>query len=729
MGVTRVVGSRGPGGLTPRLLLALVLRVSDPICYTDRRTFSTDGRRLAPVAGVAPLIGMVLRTLDPEQTEVVDAPLGAVRVIAGAGSGKTTAVTARIAQLVRSRAVAPAEILAVTHSTAAAGELHERLVSLGVGGVATRTFHSAAARQLRSLWHLTGRPAELKILEGRGRVIADASRRVAGVSGGDVVADLGAEISWAKVSGVSPDGYARAAAAARRTPPLSPSQVADVFMTYEATKERSGNADFDDLLLWCTDLIESNDEAAAEVRGRFGVFFVDEFQDTDPAQARLLAAWAGTSDRVCVVGDPRQAIYGFKGADPSLLARFDQMFRACTTVHLVRNYRSTPQVCQFANQLITSSTSDGLVAVAPDGPPVEVCESPDEAAEERRIVAKVAELAAFGVALSDIAVLFRYRASSARFEAAFADAGIPAGPVDDESFFSRPEVREPLRDFGRLARQRPDAPGVVMLRDTLGRHGWDRDHPPAGVGAARARWEAQSALIALVERIPNVETLAASWLLADLQERAKAGHSAAAERVALVTAHAAKGKEWSAVFVAGVTEGAFPSYHAKTPAEVASERRLLYVAVTRARRHLFVSYATSRDGRAQRPSRFLSPPTSTSASTSRSPLDELGAAGRRPDGTGCSACRARLVGLAARRLGVCSPGCLSGDDRALFDQVVAWRDRVAERVGDAPSRVLSDAGVFATVAAKPRSLSEFSALRGVSAAAKSHAGEVLELIV
>ena len=573
----------------------------------------------------------VLAGLDEQQTAAVVAPPGPVRIMAGAGTGKTRTITHRIAYQHLTGDVPAHVVLAVTHSSKAAGEMRDRLARLGVGGVQARTFHAAALRQLRYFWRATGLPGDGPVLvdaDGPGaqyRYLRGALGAVLRTPARDVdasmVTDLSTELTWAAARDLTPEEYEAHAEAAGRKPGMRLSTVAGAMRRYTTAKRAAGVLDFADLLATCARLLEDDDDVAATVRRQYAAFVVDEYQDTDPAQQRLLDAWLGTRDTLAVVGDARQAVYAFKGADTSLLRDFTVRFPHAVTVDLVQDYRSTTQVVDVANRLMAGrpeAAGPALVGVLGDGPTAQVVRADDEDDEDARIVATVRRWLAAGVPPEEIAVLHRFNAQAVALTAALRDAGIAVVAADGQAYFDRREVAHVLALLRRHAAAAPDEDAAEVLDQVLARVGHDADAPPDGTGAARERWDALEALRSLVASLPPAGTVRA--LSADLDRRAAEDHAPPGRgAVTVSTIHKAKGLEWEACVVARMTEGSLPSVYATTPAEIAEERRLAYVAVTRARRHLVATWAAARrGGRANTPSPYLGAFTAPRAGASRS---------------------------------------------------------------------------------------------------------------
>ncbi|MGW5122282.1 ATP-dependent helicase, partial [Streptomyces noursei] len=563
----------------------------------------------------------VLQGLDPEQREVATALHGPVCVLAGAGTGKTRAITHRIAYGVQAGILQPASVLAVTFTARAAGEMRGRLRQLGAAGVQARTFHSAALRQLQFFWPRAVGGELPRLLDRKGPLIAEAAARCRLRLDRNELRDVTGEIEWSKVTQTVPADYPAAAAKAGREAPRDPAEIGQIYATYEQLKRDRGTIDFEDVLLLTVGVLQDRHDIAEQVRSQYQHFVVDEYQDVSPLQQRLLELWLGDRDTLCVVGDASQTIYSFTGATPDHLLDFRSRHPHATVVKLVRDYRSTPQVVHLANGLLSRARGRAaehrleLVSQRePDTEPV-FTEYGDEPAEAEGTARRIRDLIAAGVPASEIAVLFRINAQSEVYEQALADADVPYQLRGAERFFERPEVREAgvkLRGAARFGGNDTLLAGAADLpsevRAVLSDTGWT-DRPPAGSGAARDRWESLAALVRLAEDFARARPAATlADLVAELDERAAAQHAPTVEGVTLASLHAAKGLEWDAVFLVGLTEGMLPLHHARTDEQVEEERRLLYVGITRARRHLALSWSLARSpgGRAVRSaSRFL----------------------------------------------------------------------------------------------------------------------------
>ncbi|MDP9408568.1 MAG: ATP-dependent helicase, partial [Actinomycetota bacterium] len=578
-----------------------------------------------PLASGATGPERVLAGLDPEQRAAVLAARGPVCILAGAGTGKTRTITHRIAHGVLTGQVPAGQLLAVTFTARAAGELRGRLRALGVGAggaggdvpVQARTFHAAALRQLGYFHPRVVGGALPELVDSKVRLVATAAARCRLSVDRTAVRDLASEVEWAKATLVVPEAYAAAATAAGRETPRPSEEVARVYAAYEEVKRAQGVLDFDDLLLLTAAMIEQHRDVADELRARYRHFVVDEYQDVNPLQQRLLDAWLGGRDDLCVVGDAQQTIYSFTGASPSYLLGFSRRYPGATVVRLVRDYRSTPQVVGLANGVLATARRASrdvharleLVAQRPDGPDPVFAEYDDEPAEAAGVAKRAAALLAAGVPASEIAVLYRVNAQSEAYEKALADAGVPYVVRGGERFFDRPEVRQAVLLLRGAARS-ADVPAdlVEAAVEALTAAGWTPGSPPAG-GAALERWQSLAALAALAEDVAAAQPgVGLEALVREVDERAAAQHAPTVEGVTLASLHAAKGLEWDAVFLVGLVDGTLPLVHAATDEQVEEERRLLYVGVTRAREHLHASWALARQPggqRRRRPSRFL----------------------------------------------------------------------------------------------------------------------------
>ncbi|TKT02648.1 ATP-dependent DNA helicase UvrD2 [Streptomyces lasalocidi] len=748
-------GTPVPGG--PRrahVTSAASVRQSVPACGQPARpsptTWQHGGVTAATHSSLFPQVpdsaDAVLEGLDPEQREVATSLHGPVCVLAGAGTGKTRAITHRIAYGVRAGILQPSSVLAVTFTARAAGEMRGRLRQLGAQGVQARTFHSAALRQLQYFWPKAIGGSLPRLIDRKVQLVADAAAACRIRLDRGELRDVTAEIEWSKVTQTVPADYPRAAAQAGRETPRDPAEIAQLYSAYEDLKRDRAVIDFEDVLLLTVAVLQDRQDIAEQVRSQYQHFVVDEYQDVSPLQQRLLELWLGDRDTLCVVGDASQTIYSFTGATPDHLLDFRTRHPGATVVKLVRDYRSTPQVVHLANGLLAQARGRAadhrleLVSQRSPGPEPVYAEYADEPAEAEGAARRIRDLLDSGVPASEIAVLFRTNGQSETYEQALADAGIPYQLRGAERFFDRPEVRKAgiaLRGAARFGGNDSALEDAVDLpsqvRAVLSGEGWT-PQPPAGSGAVRERWESLAALVNLAQDFAAAKPDATlADLVAELDERAGAQHAPTVQGVTLASLHSAKGLEWDAVFLVGVAEGMMPITYARTDEQIEEERRLLYVGVTRARERLHVSWALSRapGGRPnRRPSRFLDglrPGSGTAAG--RSPAGAGGGIERGPAGTPtasapavprrtqraparCRVCGRTLTDAGELKLLRCED-CPSDMDEGLYERLRSWRAVQARRSGQPAFCVFTDKTLMAIAETVPEEPGELARIPGV----------------
>jgi DNA helicase-2/ATP-dependent DNA helicase PcrA len=595
--------------------------------------------------------------LNAEQRHAVDMVRGPVCILAGAGSGKTTTITRRIANQVVSGAFDPTQIMAVTFTDKAGEELRKRLAALGVTRVRAGTFHSAAYRQLR---HFA--PDGLgRVLPSKALLLRQIGNRLPGAFRFRPAADLASEIEWAKNRRVGVAGYREAAAG--REPPIPADLMARVYRDYERRKEADGLLDFEDLLERAVQLFERDAAAAAAFREQYRAFTVDEYQDVNLLQQRLLELWLGDRDDLCVVGDDYQSIYAFTGAGPEHLLGMTRRFPHAEVVRLEENYRSTPQVLALANRLVPrlGGAEKVLRATRADGPEPVVRRFPSPAEEGAAIVAAIR---AADAPLEEVAILCRTNARLTDFEELLHEASLP---FQGSSLLARDAARRLLRRLERAPRGRAsDAVRAAALDD-----GW-LEHVPDRLGEREL--VRQTDLARLVSLAAAFDGDVASFV-ADLRRRFDPGGESS-RGVHLLTLHRAKGLEFDAVFLPRLEEKELPSRQARTPDEIDEERRLLYVGMTRAKRGLWLSWSGT-------PSRFLAELGARSEPT-RGPADRSGRSTRTWTPAG--------------------------------ERLRAWRLERAREDGVPPYVIFHDSVLHAIADAAPRSLGELALVAGVGPA-------------
>jgi len=527
---------------------------------------------------VAQLAEEILAALDTEQRAVATAVRGPVCVIAGAGTGKTRAITHRLAYAVDIGVVDPQRILALTFTARAAGEMRTRLRALGVPNVAARTFHAAALKQLMYFWpHVLGGrfPSLLTTKTGfLGEAINRAN--VSATKSNSVLRDVAGEIEWAKVIGLAPDEYIKAVDDYARPIRVSnnkvdATQIAKVYEAYESLKKQERAIDFEDVLLLTVGMLEEERDVRDRVRDQYRYFTVDEYQDVSPLQQRLLDLWLGKRDDICVVGDPAQTIYSFAGATPAFLLNFTNKYPGAEVIRLTSGYRSTPEIINTANTILRSaSLGHELDAINEHGEKPEAQGFKTEKEEIDALVNLIQKDLTNGIHGYEIAILARTNSQLESFEAALNAAGIENQIRNAERFFNRTEVREILKAI-RSASVLSEGDWLADLRDAM---------KPFGES------EYVRAFMQLARELETEGLTSLRGFLRELEDRAEQNNPPTLPGVALATLHAAKGLEWKKVYLAGVSADILP--WGSQPAE--EERRLFYVGVTRAQQSLVISY-------------------------------------------------------------------------------------------------------------------------------------------
>ncbi|CAN2178149.1 UvrD Superfamily I DNA and RNA helicases [Candidatus Nanopelagicaceae bacterium] len=547
--------------------------------------------------------GKILEALDDDQRAVALATRGPVCVIAGAGTGKTRAITHRIAYAAAIGTMDPQKVLALTFTARAAGEMRARLRTLGVPTVAARTVHSAALKQLLFFWPTVfgGRAPDL--ITSKGSFITEAIRRadlssVISTHNRDLMRDIATEIEWAKVSQVSPEDFIDEISKRLIKPRVNPEQLVQLYTAYESIKKQELAIDFEDVLLLTSAMLEEERDVRERVQDQYRYFTVDEYQDISPVQQRLINAWLGTRSDICVVGDPAQTIYSFAGATPVFLNTFTQRFPEAQVIRLSTGYRSTPEITFAANSILRAGTmGQELVAFNNHGSKPSVQGFKDEQSEIAGILAEITSLLSGGVQPQEIAVLARTNAQLSAVERAMNREGIPYQVRNTERFFDRTDVR----DFLKQVRQASVIPA----------EGSDWIDELRSIAQPFLTGESIDGIAALLhlgrelDESPNFAPKTLRGYLREVEDRVQQNNPPTMPVITLATLHAAKGLEWERVYLIGASEGILPltnSGTTLTDAVIAEERRLFYVGMTRAKADLHITYRAE-------PSRFLAEST------------------------------------------------------------------------------------------------------------------------
>ncbi len=525
----------------------------------------------------------ILAALDDEQRKVALATRGPVCVIAGAGTGKTRAITHRIAYASAIGVMEPQRVLAITFTARAAGEMRSRLRNLGFPGVNARTIHSAALKQLLYFWTSVFGGQSPELLTSKTPFINSAVERAEiklPTNNREALRDIASEIEWAKVNQIAPEDLLATARTVRSR--IGIDQIAKIYAAYESLKKQERVLDFEDLLLLTTAMIENEPQVRERIHDQYRYFTVDEYQDISPLQQRLIDAWLGTRKDICVVGDPAQTIYSFAGATPSFLLNFTKRFPEAEVIRLTTGYRSTPEIIFTANAILRSNQlGSELSPINEHGARPELTEFKTDGQEAVGITNQITELISTGIAPESIAVLARTNAQLNLFEKTFKEAGLPYQIRSNDRFFDRPEIREFIRDI-RQASVIPDTE-ISWLEELRG------IAQPYLSGAAM---DGIGAIIHLARELDGDDRFQPKTLrnfLQELEDRAQQNNPPQMPVTTLATLHAAKGLEWERVFVVGVSDGYLPY----PDAPVDEELRLFYVGITRAKAHLHLSHGGS----------------------------------------------------------------------------------------------------------------------------------------
>lgn len=713
-----------PGDATPGSARAST-RLSHPLRTLGEVSNSSDRHHRVTVDGEGLLAG-----LTPAQERAVTVDAAPLCVLAGAGAGKTRVLTRRIAHRVAIGDADPAHILVITFTRKAADEIVQRLAALGLRDrIVAGTFHSVASAQLRRWWADRGIVAPT-LLAHKGRLLGPLLSERTDLAGMGL-SEAAAHLEWARARRVTPQDFVEVAGATHRPLSAPASAVATLYGRYDDEKRRRGLIDFDDLLGRCADAFDTDPTFAAAQRWRWRHLFVDEFQDVNPLQHRLLTSWMGAGTDLCVVGDPHQAIYSWNGADPALLGQVATRWPSTTVVRLDDNHRCSPQIVAAAAAVVGDAAP--VRSTRPPASPVTVRSYPDDAAEAAGVAAAVVGAHGEGLAWSQMAVLVRTNAQAAALAGTLDAAGIPQHTPGQAALLDDPAVAAPV---GRW-RQDPRLPTQMAVADLTAEAAIAAD---AGDDAAAAAIRALGDTARTFERLQGPSTVGAllAWVGPAGGDRPGPGNA-----VTVSSFHRAKGLEWAAVWVCGLEAGLVPISRADTPAAVAEERRLLYVALTRAGSRLACSWAATRRFGGRAVPRVPSPwvealtgagavdldpssaplPTVVDPETWHRRLDEQRAAlvARRnePDSAGAPPRRRRVRGRSGEMVALPAP------DEDLVRSLVAWRSAVARSSGVPAHVVLHDRTLDALASLRPTTLGALLDVPGVGPVTAQRLGPTL----
>ena len=546
----------------------------------------------------------ILEALDEQQREAAQALLGPTVILAGAGTGKTRTITHRIAYGIARGDFSENRVLALTYTNKAAGELRARLRGLGVQSANAKTFHSAALAQLEYFFRTLYGVDAPRVQESKAKNLTAAAQTLKLKLDPNTLRELAAEIEWRKYSMLSLEEYEGRLGERAPITGISALKNLEMQRSYEELKLKNKQVDWEDVILLCTGMLRAEPRALAHVQQQYRFFTVDEYQDISPLQQDLLDTWLGDRSDLCVVGDPNQTIYSFTGATSAYLENFTSRFPDATLVSLSNNYRSNPEIISLANRVRSNQDLDSLQAVRPSGVAPQILDFQNKTEEANWVAKEIKRLISAGTRASQIAVLYRINSQSEALEAALGEQSLEYQVRGGQRYFNRSEILSAIR-MVRAEAAMPSNKGLYETVTAIVRAlGW-QSVPPTEGGTKLEQWEALNHLVQIVDELGESATI--QTYATELEERQRSQHEPTKESITLSTIHAAKGLEYKVVFIVGASEGYLPISFAKTPAELLEEQRLFYVAVTRAKDLLFISWAKEDldFNRLNQPSRYL----------------------------------------------------------------------------------------------------------------------------
>ncbi|MFT4245033.1 MAG: ATP-dependent DNA helicase UvrD2 [Micrococcaceae bacterium] len=670
----------------------------------------------------------VLAGLDAEQRQAASSIGKPLRILAGAGTGKTRAITHRIAYAVRNGFYRPQNILAVTFTTKAAAEMGARLRDLGIFGMQARTFHSAALRQVQYFWPEVFGGKPYRVLRHKIPLVGQACTELGVVANKEVVRDIASEIEWAKVNMFSAAQYSELE---RKSPIKTIDHVtlAKLYECYEKIKNDQLVIDLEDVLLLCSAMIEKSPKVAAEIRNQYRHFVVDEFQDVSKLQYAVLKSWLGNRDDLCVVGDPSQTIYSFSGARQEFLLQLQRDFPKLETISLLRNYRSSGNIVQLANRILKASRHQKplqLISNQAVGTEVTFVEYANEAEEAQAVATKIKEQINEGRKPSDFAILYRTNYQSSQFEEALADENISYQVSVQEKFFRCKEVIQAINLLQKHKNGVHKGAVSTTVAEIFELLDFEATKPPTS-RAARARWENLNALLTLAKTWEETHPEATfADFTVEIAIRTRSQLPPEMDSVTLASFHAAKGLEWPVVYLVGVREGLVPINYVTTLEEIEEERRLFYVAVTRAERELEISWAqVKRKEQDSGKSRFL---VGIEAQKAKPVIvEELEVTVDSADFV-CKVCNQKLVLPSEINSGRCSKHPAEKFNESLYKALAKWRMEKVTMDKVIPTRIMPSRVMHEIAETSPKNQVELMAVSGISPYILRYKRELLDLI-
>lgn len=517
----------------------------------------------------------LLQSLDEDQRAVAQQLRGPVCVIAGPGSGKTRVISHRIAYGVSTGVYDPAKVLAVTYTNKAAAELRTRMRQLGVPAVSVRTFHAAALSQLQFFWpQLTGAQAP-RLAPSKLGLLREVSEQLKLKLDTEQLLAVQSKAEFYRYTLSEPNE-----SNFQLDAKLSLEQFLNFLDSYQAMKRERKLVDWEDAVALATGMFRSEPQLLEQFRQQYRFFTVDEYQDISPLQQALLETWLDDREELCVVGDPRQTIYSFAGANPEFLLGFSERFPAANVFELNRNYRSSIEIVDYANRIL----GPDQVAQRPLSSRPKFVEYSNSLSEAQAIAARISNLIRDGGEPGEMAVLVRSNHQIDTLETELVEKGIAIQVRGAGRFFAKPEVVQAMQALRALLVSDSNKPTFASVSDVLRSLGWKQQ----GSGET---WENLNWFLTVLDELggnPSIQDY-----IRELQERERSGHEPAKNAVTLATIHSTKGLEWRCVFVAGVSDSVFPPSRSGE-AQLPEERRLFFVAVTRAQELLEVSFTADR---------------------------------------------------------------------------------------------------------------------------------------